>query len=154
MNYELEPIQQQLVNAIKKNGAMSRNDFCKEFGYKMHIYDQTVLIPSKKKYYFKLKQYEKRTTIYDNLVKLEKKGIVEKFSKNNGKVGASVKMWKLTTESDKKTDLEKDIDNIMRQVCAHVMWLFKDDEIYNDIKTLITTNPKKRAELVALLSED
>ena len=98
---ELEPIQQQLVNAIKKNGAMSRNDFCKEFGFKTHICDHIVVSPSKKRYHFKLKQYEKRTTIYDNLVKLEKKGIVERFSKNNGKVGASLKMWKLTPKYDK-----------------------------------------------------
>lgn len=101
---ELEPIQQQLVNALKKNGAMSRNDFCKEFGFKIIIYDQIVVSPSKKQYHFKLKQYEKRTTIHDNLVRLEKKGIIERFSKNDGKVGASVKMWKLTPKYDKEVN--------------------------------------------------
>lgn len=101
---ELEPIQQQLVNAIKKNGAMSRNDFCKEFGFKTHIYDQIVVSPSKKQYRYKLEQYHKKTTIFDNLIKLEKKGIVERFSKNNGKVGASVKMWKLTPKYDKEVN--------------------------------------------------
>lgn len=98
MNYELEPIQQRIINALKKNGAMSRNEICEGFGFKTHIYDQIVVSPSKKKYHYKLEQYHKKTTIYDNLVKLEKKGIVERFNKNNGKVGASVKMWKLTYE--------------------------------------------------------
>lgn len=96
MNYELEPIQLQIINALEKNGAMSRNEICEEFGFKIHIYDQIVVSPSKKQYRYKLEQYHKKTTIYDNLVKLEKEGIVERFSKNNGKVGASVKMWKLT----------------------------------------------------------
>lgn len=91
------PIQQQLIYALKNRGAMSRNEICEAFGFKTHIVKYVILSPSKKKYHVKLKQYEKRTTIYDNLVKLEKKGIVEKFSKNNGKVGASLKMWKLTT---------------------------------------------------------
>ena len=51
-------------------------------------------------------------------------------------------------------DLERRIDDIMRQVCAHVAWLYIDDERYNDIKKLITIDPKKRAGLVALLSEE
>ena len=104
MNHELEPIQQQIINAIKKKGAMSRNEICEEFGYKIHIYDQTVVSPSKKQYHYKLEQYHKKTTIFDNLVKIEKKGIVERFSKNNGKVGASVKMWKLTTKYYKEVN--------------------------------------------------
>ncbi len=95
---DFTPIQQQLIDVLKKNGAMSRNEFCEEFGFKTHTYDYVIRAPSKKKYPIRVEQYHKRTTIYDNLVKLEKKGIVERFSRNNGKVGASVKMWRLTTE--------------------------------------------------------
>jgi len=40
-------------------------------------------------------QYHKRTTIYDNLLKLEKKGKIERFDINNGKRGRSITMWKL-----------------------------------------------------------
>jgi len=95
---EFTPIQQQLIDVLKKNGEMSRNEICEKFGYKTHTYNYIVLSPSRKQYPQKLEQYHKRTTIYDNLVKLEKKGIVERFRRNNGKVGASVKMWKLTAE--------------------------------------------------------
>ena len=103
----ITPIQQRLIDALKKNGAMSRNEICKAFGFKAHIYNYIVVSPSEKKHHTRVKQYEKRTTIYDNLVKLEKKGIVERFSKNNGKVGASVKMWKLTTKNHEEGN-EKD----------------------------------------------
>ncbi len=98
------PIQQQLIDVLKKNGAMSRNEICKAFDFEWYIYNQIIVYPSKKKYPHILKQYNRRTTIYDNLVKLEKKGIVERFSKNNGKVGASVKMWKLTNKYDKEVN--------------------------------------------------
>ncbi|MFO8019334.1 MAG: helix-turn-helix domain-containing protein [Promethearchaeia archaeon] len=36
-----------------------------------------------------------RTTIYDNLVKLQKQKLVEKFSRNNGKRGRPKVFWKL-----------------------------------------------------------
>ncbi|MFO7795993.1 MAG: helix-turn-helix domain-containing protein [Promethearchaeati archaeon] len=36
-----------------------------------------------------------RTTIYDNLVKLQKKKVVEKFSRNNGKRGRPKVYWKI-----------------------------------------------------------
>ena len=106
MDYGLEPIQQKLINILKKNGAMSRNEICEAFGFKTIIYDHIVVSPSKKRYHNKLIQYNKRTTIYDNLVKLEKKGLVERFSKNNGKVGASIKMWKITTKNKGGEKLE------------------------------------------------
>lgn len=37
-----------------------------------------------------------RTTLYDNLVVLEKKGIVDKFEYNNGKRGRSIVYWRLS----------------------------------------------------------
>ena len=36
-----------------------------------------------------------RTTIYDNLIKLEKKGIVDVIEKHNGKRGRPIKFWKI-----------------------------------------------------------
>jgi len=39
-----------------------------------------------------------RTTVYDNLLKLKKRDIVEKFKFNNGKKGAPVIYWKLKKE--------------------------------------------------------
>jgi predicted ArsR family transcriptional regulator len=36
-----------------------------------------------------------RTTIYDNLLKLQKKMIIEKFSRNNGRRGRPLVFWKL-----------------------------------------------------------
>ena len=36
-----------------------------------------------------------RTTIYDNLLKLQKRKIVEKFTRNNGRRGRPLVFWKL-----------------------------------------------------------
>ena len=36
-----------------------------------------------------------RTTIYDNLLKLQKIKLIEKFSRNNGKRGRPLVFWKL-----------------------------------------------------------
>ena len=37
-----------------------------------------------------------RTTIYDNLLKLQKRKVVEKFTRSNGKRGRPVVFWKFT----------------------------------------------------------
>lgn len=90
----LSPIQVRIINFLKQNGDSSRDDICKAFGheeflyeynqhYKGHIYPRS------------LKQYRKRTTIYDNLLKLQKMKVVEKFTKNNGKRGRSLVLWRL-----------------------------------------------------------
>ncbi|MFX0072570.1 MAG: hypothetical protein ACFFAO_15905 [Candidatus Hermodarchaeota archaeon] len=36
-----------------------------------------------------------RTTIYDNLLKLQKRKIVEKFTRNNGRRGRPLVFWKI-----------------------------------------------------------
>ena len=36
-----------------------------------------------------------RTTIYDNLLKLQKRKLIEKFSRNDGKRGRPLVYWKL-----------------------------------------------------------
>lgn len=37
-----------------------------------------------------------RTTIYDNLLKLQKRKVIEKFTRNNGKRGRPLVFWKFT----------------------------------------------------------
>ena len=100
------PIQQQIIDILKKKGSMSRDDICEEFGYKKRKFTQIQYYPNKTQRKVKnireMEQYEKRTTIFDNLIKLEKKGIVERFGLNNGERGRSVKMWKLELDKCKK----------------------------------------------------
>lgn len=43
-----------------------------------------------------------RTTIYDNLVKLQRMGIVENYTRNDGTEGRPKKYWKLTERGDFK----------------------------------------------------
>ena len=50
-------------------------------------------------------------------------------------------------------DLTKKIESIMRQILAHVWWMYKGSETYNSIQKVITKNPEKRAEIVKLLYE-
>ena len=41
-----------------------------------------------------------RTTIYDNLVKLQKRKLIEKFSRTDGKRGRPLVFWKLKNQND------------------------------------------------------
>ncbi|MFX1480702.1 MAG: MarR family transcriptional regulator [Promethearchaeota archaeon] len=41
-----------------------------------------------------------RTTIYDNLVKLQKKKLIEKFSRTDGRRGRPLVFWKLKIQND------------------------------------------------------
>ncbi|MFX1405599.1 MAG: MarR family transcriptional regulator [Promethearchaeota archaeon] len=66
----LTPIQHNLIKALKTNGAITRRELVK-----------TLNIP--------------RTTIYDNLLKLQKRKIIEKFTRNNGKRGRPLVFWKI-----------------------------------------------------------
>lgn len=43
-----------------------------------------------------------RTTVFDNLVKLEKMGIVEKYSKNKGYRGRPKEYWKLKNGGERR----------------------------------------------------
>ena len=65
----LSPIQFNLIKALKQVGPLTRRDLVKELR-------------------------TPRTTIYDNLVKLQKRKLIEKFSRNNGKRGRPVVLWK------------------------------------------------------------
>ncbi|MHA1991255.1 MAG: hypothetical protein ACW98A_09850 [Candidatus Hodarchaeales archaeon] len=66
----LSPIQHNLLKTLEKTGPTTRRDLVK------HL--QTA-----------------RTTIYDNLVKLQKRKLIEKFSRNDGKRGRPLVLWKI-----------------------------------------------------------
>jgi len=66
----LTPIQHSLVKTLQNIGPLSRSELVKELD-------------------------TPRTTIYDNLLKLQKIKLIEKFSRNNGKRGRPLVFWKL-----------------------------------------------------------
>ena len=66
----LSPLQLQLVKVLEVNGPMTRNDLVKELK-------------------------SARTTIYDNLIRLERMKILQKFNNSNGMIGRPLVYWKL-----------------------------------------------------------
>ncbi|MHA1489811.1 MAG: hypothetical protein ACTSRI_09155 [Promethearchaeota archaeon] len=66
----LSPTQYNLIKILKINGPLTRR-------YLVKILNTS------------------RTTIYDNLIKLQKYKIVEKFIRNNGEVGRPLVIWKV-----------------------------------------------------------
>ena len=98
----ITPIQLQLIELLDRNGSMSRRDFCNAFGFETYDteYTRKYTRTGKRietKYYDKkiVTQHKQRTTIYDNLIKLQKRKIVEKYSENNGKRGRPLVLWRL-----------------------------------------------------------
>ena len=65
----LTPIQFNLIKVLKEVGPLTRKVLVKELK-------------------------TPRTTIYDNLVKLQKRKLIEKFSRNNGERGRPLVFWK------------------------------------------------------------
>ncbi|MFX1327091.1 MAG: hypothetical protein ACFE91_02975 [Promethearchaeota archaeon] len=70
LNKYLSPIQFNLIKTLKAIGPLTRRDLVKELK-------------------------SPRTTIYDNLVKLQKRKVIEKFSRNDGKRGRPLVFWKI-----------------------------------------------------------
>jgi len=66
----ISPTQNNLIKILQMNGPMTRKDLVNQ-----------LKVP--------------RTTIYDNLVKLQKRKVIEKFSRNNGKRGRPLIFWKI-----------------------------------------------------------
>jgi predicted transcriptional regulator len=100
----LSPMQDKLIKLLTNNGPMTRDEICEALGFEQYNYeyieqyyrhgykkDSGSLIQHK----ISKKQYKRRTTVYDNLNKLIKRKIVEKFSKNNHKRGRSIVLFKL-----------------------------------------------------------
>lgn len=69
-NVYLSPIQSNLIKTLKEIGPVTRRKLVKELR-------------------------TPRTTIYDNLIKLQKRRLIEKFSRNDGKRGRPLVFWKL-----------------------------------------------------------
>ena len=70
----LTPIQCQLIKFLESNGPSTRAILIKGLN-------------------------TPRTTIYDNLLKLQKRKLIEKFTRNNGKRGRPLVYWQLKEES-------------------------------------------------------
>jgi len=66
----LTPIQSSLIQKLRNSGPTTRRDLVK-------------IINSP------------RTTIYDNLLKLQKRKLIEKFTRNNGMRGRPLVFWKV-----------------------------------------------------------
>ena len=66
----ISPIQHNLIKTLEKSGPLTRKELVNEL--------KTA-----------------RTTIYDNLIKLQKQKLIEKFSRNDGKRGRPLVFWKL-----------------------------------------------------------
>ena len=69
-NYNLTPIQNNLIKTLNEVGPLTRRELVK----KLHT---------------------PRTTIYDNLLKLQKRKVIEKFTRNNGKRGRPLVVWRI-----------------------------------------------------------
>jgi len=65
----LTPIQSNLINKLQNSGPITRKDLVKILN-------------------------SPRTTIYDNLLKLQKRKLIEKFTRNNGMRGRPLVFWK------------------------------------------------------------
>lgn len=98
----LTPIQLKLIELLTKKGPMTRYEICEEFGFKKIPSRNITTVDGSINQTFSNdaiekigEQYEKQTTIHDNLVKLQKKKLVETVSYNNGKRGRPVKRYKL-----------------------------------------------------------
>ena len=66
----LSPIQRDILNVLEIHGPMTRSELVKEL--------RTA-----------------RTTIFDNLIKLQRSNRIEKFTRNNGMRGRPLVFWKL-----------------------------------------------------------
>jgi uncharacterized membrane protein len=66
----LSPIQFNLIKTLRDVGPLTRRELVKQIN-------------------------SPRTTIYDNLVKLQKRKLIEKFSRNDGKRGRPLVFWQL-----------------------------------------------------------
>ena len=87
INILLSPLQLRLFDILINNGSKNREQICEIMGYGSITYQKRD---------WKVDYHEKRTTIYDNLEKLEKAGIVERYTKHNDKPGRPPIYWKIT----------------------------------------------------------
>lgn len=98
----LAPLQYSILEKLKEFGPMTRDQLCEEFGFGKHkvVFTEPYLdyhgrIIRSNVIRREMEQYDKRTTLYDNLEKLEKRKLVERFSRSNGKRGRPPVHWKI-----------------------------------------------------------
>jgi len=89
-----------IIMILVENGEMSRSDICRRLGYESYIYEHIQSYPYKRqpksRYYRNVKQYKKRTTVYDNLDTLYQAGYVKYEIVSNGKRGRPTTYWSVT----------------------------------------------------------
>jgi len=79
----ITPIQKRILD-ILDGKVLRRSQICKELGYE---FDNNIGYNG---------LYKRRTTVYDNLLKLKNKGLVNKTrSKGNGRKGRPPELWKI-----------------------------------------------------------
>ena len=89
-----------LIELLENKGPLTRDGMCEEFGFDCYLVEsiQNYYYNStwKARYYRSVEQYNQRTTVYDNLEKLESQGLVERFSeKIKGKTGRPPVFWRI-----------------------------------------------------------
>lgn len=101
----LTTIQTKILEVLNVHGDMTREGICEKLGFDCYLVQHIQYYPRKRQpksiYHRYIEQYDKRTTIHDNLVKLEKLNIVEKFSRNNGKMGRPPVLWSIKKLKEK-----------------------------------------------------
>lgn len=80
----LGKIKNNIIKLLWRNNKIQRKVFVKELNYA-------------------------RSTVYDNLVRLEERGIIKREEFDNGKRGRPIKVWFLT--QDFITDMESELEN-------------------------------------------
>ena len=105
----LSSFQLRLLELLREKGHMTRDQICEVFGYGKH---EVVLTDPNSRIYKGssycssrnsegssscrvIEQYDKRTTIHDNLLVLQNRELVEKFSRSNGKRGRPPVFFKI-----------------------------------------------------------
>jgi len=80
LRMSLSEIQEDILNILKQNGALTRLEICKALGFEIIGFTESP--------YGIYPQYKYRTTIYENLCRnkknLMKQGLIESFKKKHG----------------------------------------------------------------------
>lgn len=92
------PLRKAILMVLAQNSPMTRDDICSRLGLGKHLLKYIQAYPQKRQrkssYYVDVEQYNKRTTIYDNLAYMEREGRVERFHTPTNKVGRPKIYWR------------------------------------------------------------
>lgn len=95
----LTEFQEKLLELLRIHGPLKREKICELLGFSSYqrefIHYYPTIRPYKSKQHKKMQLYNRRTTVYDNLDKLLKKGLILKYQIPNGKRGRPPTYWKL-----------------------------------------------------------